>query len=138
MISKEQRAKIRRLYYAEHWKVGTIATQLELHHLTVRRALELDQQPAPPRRVRWSILDTHKPFIAQTLEQYPRLRSTRLLEMLRERGYRGSCNHLRRYVKTVRPARQAEAFLRLQTLPGEQGQVDWGSFGTHTVKDRQH
>ena len=133
MISEQQRATIRRLYYAEHWKVGTIATQLGLHHLTVRRALELDQQPAPPRRVRWSILDAHKPFIAETLEQYPRLRSTRLLEMLRERGFRGSCNHLRRYVKTVRPARQAEAFLRLQTLPGEQAQVDWGSFGTHTV-----
>ena len=133
MISAEQRAKIRRLYYAEHWKVGTIATQLGLHHLTVRRALELDQRPAPPRRLRWSILDTYKPFIAETLDEYPRLRATRLLEMLRARGYRGSCNQLRRYVRTVRPARQQEAFLRLQTLPGEQGQVDWGNFGTHAV-----
>jgi transposase len=28
----------------------------------------------------------------------------------------------------VRP-RRVEAFLRLQTLPGEQAQVDWGHFG---------
>ena len=133
MISEEQRAKIRRLYYAEHWKVGTIAAQLGLHHRTVRRALRLDERPAPPRRVRWSILDVYKPFIAEMLAQYPRLRSTRLLEMLRERGYRGSCAQLRRYVRTVRPARQAEAYLRLQTLPGEQAQVDWGNFGTHPV-----
>src|SRR5678815_1300077 len=40
----------------------------------------------------------------------------------------GSVVQLRRYVKTVRPAR-AEAFLRLQTLPGEQAQIDWGHFG---------
>jgi transposase len=133
MISQEQKTKIRRLYYVEHWKVGTIATQLRLHHLTVRNALELDDKPAPPRRVRWSILDAYKPFIAETLREHPRLRATRLLEMLRQRGYRGSCNQLRRYVRTVRPARQQEAFLRLQTLPGEQGQVDWGSFGTHPV-----
>src|SRR5690606_27373672 len=37
------------------------------------------------------------------------------------------------YVRTVRPAHQQEAFMRLETLPGEQAQVDWGSFGTHYV-----
>ena len=85
MITEQQRAEIRRLYYAEHWKVGTIATQLGLHHTTVIRALELDRRPVPPRRLPWSILDEYKPFIAETLQQYPRLRVTRLLEMLRER-----------------------------------------------------
>ena len=28
MISMELMAEIRRLYYAEHWKVGTIASEL--------------------------------------------------------------------------------------------------------------
>lgn len=32
MISPEQRAEIRRLYYAEHWRVGTIATTLGVHY----------------------------------------------------------------------------------------------------------
>jgi transposase len=32
----------------------------------------------------------------------------------------------------VRP-RRAEAYLRLETLPGEQGQVDWGHFGHVTI-----
>src|SRR5947199_2953635 len=36
MISPEQRAEIRRLYDAEHWRVGTIATTLGVHHDTVR------------------------------------------------------------------------------------------------------
>ena len=34
-----------------------------------------------------------------------------------------------RYLRTVRPAARAEAFFKLTTLPGEQGQVDWGHFG---------
>ena len=36
MITPAQRAEIRRLFYGEHWKVGTIAAQLGLHHETVR------------------------------------------------------------------------------------------------------
>jgi transposase len=39
MISPEQRAEIRRLYYAEHWRIGTIATTLGVHHDTVRQAI---------------------------------------------------------------------------------------------------
>lgn len=129
MISAEQRAKIRRLYFAEHWKVGTIAAQLALHHDTVRRALELEQRAPPPRRVPSTILDPYKKLITETLETYPGLRATRLLEMIRARGYRGSYAQVQRYVRQVRPQRQQEAYLRLSTLPGEQAQVDWGSFG---------
>jgi hypothetical protein len=33
MISDETRAKIRRLYYAERWKIGTISTELGLHRM---------------------------------------------------------------------------------------------------------
>src|SRR5262245_52831862 len=64
-----------------------------------------------------------------TLEQYPRLRATRLWAMVRARGYPGSAKQVERYVRTVRPAARAEAYLRLDTLPGEQAQVDWGNFG---------
>src|SRR5207249_11859225 len=38
MITPEQHAEIRRLYDAEHWRVGTIATTLGVHHDTVRHA----------------------------------------------------------------------------------------------------
>src|SRR2546425_13375736 len=57
--------------------------------------------------------------------------------MLRSRGSPGSVIPLRRYVRTVRPAARTEAYLRLQTLPGEQGQVDWGSFGKVAVGHTQ-
>jgi hypothetical protein len=49
-----------------------------------------------------------------------------------ERGAKGSESQFRRLVRRLRP-RSAEAYLRLRTLPGEQGQVDWGHFGTLTI-----
>src|SRR5262245_65253362 len=128
MIDPKQRAEIRRLFFAEHWKVGTIAAELGLHHDTVRSAICVDTFV---RRgsVGPSVLDPYQDFIVHVLEKHPRLRATRLYEMIRERGYTGSAVQLRRYVRLVRPERQAEAYLALHTLPGEQGQVDWGRFG---------
>ena len=131
MIPPEQRAEIRRLYYAEHRPIGTIATTLGVHHDTVRLAIERFIRPGT--QVRPSTLDPYKPFLLRTLEQYPRLRATRLYAMIRERGFAGSAVQVQRWVRTVRPAARAEAYLRLETLPGEQAQVDWGNFGALPV-----
>ncbi len=129
MKDAEIYARIRRLFYAEHWKVGTIATELGVHHDTVTRAIEAERFAHAVRPVRATLLDPYKALVTDVLEKHPRLRSTRLFEMLRERGYPGSAVQLRRYVATVRPTRRAEAYLRMTTLPGEQAQVDWGHFG---------
>jgi len=43
MIPRELDAEIRRLFYAEHWRIETIATALGVHHDTVRRAIEADR-----------------------------------------------------------------------------------------------
>jgi transposase len=128
MITEAQRAEIRRLFYAEHWRIGTIAREMGLHAETVRAALETARFQSPTA-VRPSRLDPYLDFIRATLEQYPRLRATRIHEMIVARGYAGSVVQTRRVVRRLRPRPQAEAFLRLTTLPGEQAQVDWGHFG---------
>jgi len=131
MISPETRAQIRRHFYAEHWKIGTIARELGVHPDTVRNAIEAERfrstQPLRP-----SVVDPYAEFIRQTLDQYPRLRATRIYQMVRDRGYAGSVVQLRRAVARLRPSIR-EPFLRLQTFPGEQGQVDWAHFGHVTV-----
>jgi transposase len=129
MIDGELRARIRRLFYAEHWKVGTIATQLGIHRDTVLLAIEAQRFQSRAGVIYPSQLDPYKAFIVDQLEQYPRLRATRLFAMVRARGYAGSEVVVRRYVRTVRPVPKAEAYLHLATLAGEQGQVDWASFG---------
>jgi transposase len=129
MITLEQRTEIRRLYYAEHWKVGTIASSLGVHRDAVLGAIEAERFQMRGGRPRPSGVDPYLPFIRGVLEQYPRLAGTRLYEMLRDRGYRGSVVQLRRILTKLRPVPKKEAYLRLQVLPGEQAQVDWGSFG---------
>ena len=129
MITPAQRAEIRRLYYAEHWKIGTIATQLGLHRETVRAAVERESPDVPPSVWRSSIIDPYLPFIRDTLTQYPRLRATRIHEMVRQRGYAGSVFPVRKLVRRLRPETSRAVYRRVVTLAGESAQVDWGSFG---------
>jgi transposase len=128
-VSRETETEIRRLFFAEHWKRGTIAAQLGIHPDVVVRVLPAVGRKAAPERPDARVLERFLPFIDETLERYPRLVSTRLYDMLRERGYDGSMRTLRRHVARVRPRAKAEAFLRVQTLPGEQAQVDWAHVG---------
>ena len=85
----EIEADIVRLHYAEHWPVGTIATQLETHPDVVSRVLGFGEHRAPSR-LRPRIFEPFRAFIDDTLSRYPKLLSTRLYDMVRERGYRGS------------------------------------------------
>jgi len=133
MISKEREADILRLFHAEKWRVGTIATQLGLHHTTVQRVLAQTGLGSKEICPRPSLADPYLDFIRDTLVKYPRLCASRIYQMVRERGYRGSPDHFRRIVSRLRPRPPAEAFLRLRTLPGEQAQVDWGHFGKITI-----
>lgn len=124
----ELEAEMLRLHYAEHWPVGTIATQLSAHPDQVRRVLGLgDRRATSPIRER--LVDPYRPFIDEQLARYPKLRATRLYDMLRERGYPGSVRTLREFVATVRPRPRREPYLLTETLPGEQAQVDWAYIG---------
>jgi transposase len=128
MIPHDKAAEIVRLAQAEKWPPGTIASQLGVHHSVVSRVLG-QQAFAKGLIQRPSIIDPYLPFVIETLAKYPRLPASRLYQMVLERGYRGAPDHFRVLIARHRPKPVAEAFLRLRTLPGEQGQVDWGDFG---------
>lgn len=132
MTTPELEAEIARLYYSEHWKVGTIAAQLGVHPDQVRRVLGIGvAHTAATPRVR--MVDPYRAFIDQTLARYPRLRATRLHDMLAARGYAGAVRTLRAYVMQVRPKPRREIYLRTEPLPGEQAQVDWAYVGKVAV-----
>jgi len=128
-ISKETEAKILRYHFVEQWRVGTIATQLGIHHGVVDRVLAEAGLPKVERSPRPSIIDPYLPFIVETLREFPTLTAARLYEMSKQRGYPGGPSQFRQRISQLRPRKQPEAYLRLKTLPGEQAQVDWGHFG---------
>jgi transposase len=100
---------------------------LGVHPDAVRNAIESERfHNSKPLGV--SVVDPYIEFIRHTLDQHPRLRATRIYQMIRDRGYGGSVVQLRRTVARLRPQFR-EAFLQLQMFPGEQAQVDWAHFG---------
>ena len=127
-ISAELEAEIRRLYFAEHWKKGTIAAQLNIHRDVVERVVgPLGCEPKAGPRPR--AIDLFRPVIDETLARYPTVVATRIYDMLVERGYTGSVETVRRVVGTCRPPRPREVYARLETLAGEQSQIDWAQVG---------
>ena len=133
-IDEELKAQILRYHFVEHWRVGTIASQLGVHHSTVERVLGeagVERERQRPRRP--SKLDSYMAFITETLERFPTLSAARLFDMVKARGYTGGPDHFRHRIAQLRPRRPREAYLRLRTLAGEQAQVDWAHFGKLTI-----
>lgn len=128
-IDQDMEAKILRYHFVEQWGVHTIASQLGIHHSTVDRVLSQAGLPKATRARGISIIDPYLPFIRDMLARFPRLTAARLYAMVRQRGYPGGPSHFRARITELRPRPPAQAYLRLKTLRGEQGQIDWGHFG---------
>ena len=132
-VSAAVAAEIVRLFTVEGWRIGTIARHMGVHHSVVGRVLKAAGKE-PEKRRRRSMVDDYRPFIQETFGRYPGLPASVLYRMVRARGYPGGEDHFRHLVAEMRPRKAAEAFLELRTLPGEQAQVDWASFGRRPVE----
>jgi transposase len=93
---------------------------------TVKRYLESGAQPVYRRRRMPSKLDEFKPLIDQWLAATPGLLATRIhQDLVRDYGFEGSYNTVRRYVERARPRPTPRQQERFETRPGHQAQVDW-------------
>ena len=136
MINAEQWALIRNLYFVEEMSQRKICEQIGISGKTVRKALGVKEYPhyaTRTRKKKVSKLDPYKPDIAYLLERYPGLSNQRIFEELIKLGYPGGRTIMKDYLQKIRPSRK-KVFLRIETLPGEQAQVDWGNCGTIEVE----
>ncbi len=96
---------------------------------TVKRYLVDGAQPAYRRRRAASKLDPFKPMVDQWLADCPRLLATRVYQdLVRDYGFAGGYQTVRRYVERSRPALpgvETGPERRFETAPGHQAQVDW-------------
>ena len=118
---------IRHLYFAERFSKKAIARELNLDPKTVRRALKKDNPDRKNPGPRLSKLDPFREKIDKLLSSYPRMSGVRIQEEIRKAGYPGGISILRSHLRNIRP--QKKAFLHIQTLPGEEAQVDWAYAG---------
>ena len=87
--------------------------------------------PCRAARCRPTQLDPYLPFVRDTLAQYPRLRATRLFEMMpRARLSRLGRPTASRRAHAAARRRRRRSIAASSTLPAEEAQVDWGAFGT--------
>jgi transposase len=113
--------------------IRAIARQLGIDRNTVRRALRRQGLPKYTRTsLRASKLDPFKPYLERRLMECPELSAVRLCQEIQAQGYAGRCSILRDFLRPLRQERRrlGQLTVRFETVPGEQGQVDWGHFGT--------
>jgi transposase len=123
-------AEIRRLAEVDKLSIRAIARRLRCARRTVTAALELDHPAARPRAPRASLLDPYKARINALVEKCPELSAVRIREEIARGpdGYQGSTILVRRYLRTIRPAR-GRIYQEVHYEPAQAMQVDWGECG---------
>lgn len=130
MVNAETQAEIRRLFHVEHMKVYAISNHLHVSRDAVRRALNVQRfSPETASITRPTKLTPYLPLIEEIISKHPRIRAPRLMALIKERGYSGSVSTLREALRAGLRPKPKRAYQVLRSFPGEQAQVDWGSFG---------
>jgi len=110
-----------------------IAKTLHLTRKTVRKYLDNPMQKRPVIR-RKSKLDPFKNEIKQLLEQDPRVSAEVIKQRIDSMGYAGGITIIRDYLQKIRSTNK-QAFIRFESAPGKQMQIDWGHFGSLAYGD---
>jgi len=106
--------------------VRKIAATLGLSRQSVQKYLD-DPAAQAAKRTRASKLDPFKDDIERMLETDPKVSAAVICQRLQERGFDGGMTIVRDDLSRVRPNAQAKAaFIRFESEPGVQCQIDWG------------
>jgi transposase len=105
-----------------------IARLVQRDPRTVRRYLADPTLLGKPvtRRKRGSVLDPFRPRLDELVEVG--FRASSIFRRLRAAGYDGGYTLVRNAVQATKDERQRLAYIRFETEPGAQGQVDFGDF----------
>lgn len=107
-----------------------IARKLGLSRNTVKKYIERPEQgfKNPEKNKRQSVLDPYHGMIKAWLDEDEYYTGTWIYDRLVNQGYTGSYETVKRKVSTMKKQRQKIAYMRFETNPGHQGQVDFGEF----------
>jgi transposase len=129
MLDKATIFEIHRLHHL-NWSVRKIARSLRISRKTVMKHLDPDRllrKPLP----RSSKLDAYRELIREFLQQDPEVKAPVVRQRLLERGFTGGITIVRECLYKLRGTSKARTpFVRFESMPGEQFQIDWGHFGS--------
>lgn len=106
------------------------------YHIDSRTAKRYAESPHRPEYTlserKPSKLDEYKQQVDVWLEEAP-YSAVRILEKLQGQGFTGKYSIVKEYVRGKKMDLDEKATVRFETMPGLQGQMDWGFFEDHHV-----
>jgi len=134
MIKGVQWMKIKELKN-QGMKIKHIAEKIGVARGTVYNNKDKEIRPKYKRTInKPSKLEPYQGYIKNRLEEY-NLTAEKIYQEIQQLGYQGKYSLLANYVSKLKRELKNQAVIRFETLPGEQAQVDWGSFGSMYDKD---
>ncbi len=123
-------AAVQRVYKQTHSKHET-SKILGISRNTVKKLLELKEEPAYKRTVYKSCLDGFKELIIEWRCEPYEFNGTRIFKELKKKGYTGSIGPVYRFLQRVDEdvgLISSKATVRIETPPGDQAQFDWSEY----------
>ena len=106
------------------------------YHMDPRTAKRYAESPQKPEytlsEAKPTKMDPYKQIVDEWQEEAP-YSAQRILEKLREMGFDGGYSIVKAYVSSRKMDLNEKATVRFETMPGKQGQMDWGFFEDHLV-----
>src|SRR5215831_515657 len=140
MVREDYWREVHRLFHVERRSKSEIARRLALDRKTVRGILhEAGWQPYARAARTDTLLAEHVSYLQTRAPQVQYSARILFQELRQARGYRGSYETVKRFVRPLRAVEQAaeRVAMRFETPPGQQSQIDWGQarihFRTHPV-----
>ncbi len=108
--------------------VRQISRKLGIHRNTVKKQIETKEFPHYHKHKRGvSILEPYKQIINDYLDQDD-YQATWISDRIKRIGYPGGYDTVKHYVSNIKEQKTQLAYIRFETEPGLQAQVDWGDF----------
>jgi transposase len=131
MLRLEDFMEIQKLHH-DGVSVSEISRQLDMDRKTVRKYLKQAPREYERKPKSW-LVDPHRAYLRERWEVGVH-NAAKLFGELRKRGYGGCLTQVKKVVRPWRSEGQERAFVRFETAPGEQAQMDWGHFGNWNGK----
>ena len=129
MVREDGWREVHRLFHVERRSKAEIARHVGLDRKTVRAILQADAwQPYTRAEAADTLLTEHTTYLQSRAPQVQYSARILFQELRQSRGYRGSYETVKRFVRPLRDVEQAaeRATVRFETPPGQQSQIDWG------------
>lgn len=130
------------------WSIRGLARHFKISRNTVRKVLRSNKEKrdkghdallnSRPRRITRSKLDPFIPRINELLNEFPDIKGQRVLEEIQKEGYGGGATILREKLRILRPKPKKEPYMRFETDPAHQGQMDWSPYTIKFSRTGKH